>query len=109
MHVSMMILGYVALLCGSLLSVSLLVITVRKERMFLSTSNDLLNLNESFFVGEMEYMNERKLVLQNISFFSPKNYYRSQLIQQLDYWSYLVISLGSYLFNHRNSFWSSMG
>nr|YP_010520679.1 cytochrome c heme attachment protein [Isodon adenanthus]UXP77040.1 cytochrome c heme attachment protein [Isodon adenanthus] len=60
MHVSMMILGYVALLCGSLLSVSLLVITVRKNR----------------------------------KFFSPRNYYKSQLIQQLDYWSYRVISLG---------------
>nr|YP_010461250.1 cytochrome c heme attachment protein [Titanotrichum oldhamii]UUF92180.1 cytochrome c heme attachment protein [Titanotrichum oldhamii] len=60
MHVSMMILGYAALLCGSLLSVSLLVITVRKKKFL----------------------------------FSPKNYYRSQLIQQLDYWSYRVISLG---------------
>nr|YP_010340251.1 cytochrome c heme attachment protein [Solanum aridum]YP_010346227.1 cytochrome c heme attachment protein [Solanum hieronymi]UNZ90059.1 cytochrome c heme attachment protein [Solanum hieronymi]UNZ92576.1 cytochrome c heme attachment protein [Solanum aridum] len=32
MHVSMMILGYAALLCGSLLSVALLVITFRKNR-----------------------------------------------------------------------------
>lgn len=99
MHVSMMILGYAALLCGSLLSVSLLVITVRKKGKFFSTSNHLLNvnlvnLNESFFFGEIEYMNERSNVLQNTSFFSPKNYYRSQLIQQLDYWGYRVISLG---------------
>nr|WIL99774.1 cytochrome c heme attachment protein [Callicarpa dichotoma]BEO88647.1 cytochrome c heme attachment protein [Callicarpa dichotoma] len=94
MHVSMMILGYAALLCGSLLSVSLLVITVRKKRKFFSTSNHLLNLNESFFLGEIEYMNERRNVLQKTSFFSPRNYYRSQLIQQLDYWSYRVISLG---------------
>nr|QPZ51514.1 cytochrome c heme attachment protein [Mazus sp. JY-2020] len=88
MHVSMMILGYAALLCGSLLSVSLLVITVRKKKKFFSTSN---NLNESFFFGEIESMNERSNVLQNIS---PRNYYRSQLSQQLDYWSYRVISLG---------------
>ncbi|CAN4095334.1 unnamed protein product [Withania somnifera] len=54
MHVSMMILGYAALLCGSLLSVAL----------------------RKYFV------------------FYAKNYYRSQLIQQLDYWSYRVISLG---------------
>nr|YP_010543119.1 cytochrome c heme attachment protein [Erythranthe caespitosa]YP_010543467.1 cytochrome c heme attachment protein [Erythranthe glaucescens]YP_010543554.1 cytochrome c heme attachment protein [Erythranthe guttata]YP_010544163.1 cytochrome c heme attachment protein [Erythranthe tilingii]UYG20815.1 cytochrome c heme attachment protein [Erythranthe caespitosa]UYG21163.1 cytochrome c heme attachment protein [Erythranthe glaucescens]UYG21250.1 cytochrome c heme attachment protein [Erythranthe gut len=94
MHVSMMILGYAALLCGSLLSVSLLVIRVRKNRKFFSTSNHLLNLNESFFFGEIEYMNEQSNVLQNISFFSPRNYYRSQLIQQLDYWSYRIISLG---------------
>ena len=39
-------------------------------------------------------MNERSNLLQNTSFFSAKNYYRSQLIQQLDYWSSRVISLG---------------
>nr|YP_009635310.1 cytochrome c biogenesis protein [Chionanthus implicatus]QBS50464.1 cytochrome c biogenesis protein [Chionanthus implicatus] len=94
MHVSMMILGYAALLCGSLLSVALLVIAVRKNRKFFFRSNHLLNLNRSFFFGEIEYMNERSNVLQNTSFFSPKNYYRSQFIQQLDYWSYRVISLG---------------
>nr|YP_010386350.1 cytochrome c heme attachment protein [Pterygiella cylindrica]UPO66070.1 cytochrome c heme attachment protein [Pterygiella cylindrica] len=92
MHVSMMILGYAALLCGSLLSVSLLVITVKKQIRFFSTSNHFLN--ESFFFGEIEYMNEQSNVFQNTSFFSPRNYYRSQLIQQLDYWSYRVISLG---------------
>ncbi|CAN7030310.1 unnamed protein product [Brassica oleracea var. botrytis] len=32
MHVSMMILGYGALLCGSLLSIAFLVITFRKVR-----------------------------------------------------------------------------
>nr|WIW75691.1 cytochrome c heme attachment protein [Hygrophila sp.] len=96
MHVSMMILGYAALLCGSLLSISVLVITVRKKRKFFPASNRLflLKLNESFFVGEMEYMKKGNNVLENSSFFSPKNYYRSQLIQQLDYWSYRVISLG---------------
>ncbi|YP_398922.1 cytochrome c biogenesis protein (chloroplast) [Nicotiana tomentosiformis] len=84
MHVSMMILGYAALLCGSLLSVALLVITFRKNRQLFYKSNGFLN--ESFFLGEN--------VLQNTYFFSAKNYYRSQLIQQLDYWSYRVISLG---------------
>nr|YP_009562217.1 Ycf5 protein [Syringa pinnatifolia]QAU56410.1 Ycf5 protein [Syringa pinnatifolia]UZG89866.1 cytochrome c heme attachment protein [Syringa pinnatifolia] len=94
MHVSMMILGYAGLLCGSLLSVALLVIAVRKNRKFFFTSNHLLNLNGSFFFGEIEYMNERSNVLQNTYFFSTKNYYRSQFIQKLDYWSYRVISLG---------------
>nr|WBU11875.1 cytochrome c biogenesis protein [Thymus vulgaris] len=96
MHVSMMILGYVALLCGSLLSVSLLVITVRKKRRFFSTNNRLLNLNESFLLGKVKYMNQAKgtNVLQKTSFFSPINYYKSQLLNQLDYWSYRVISLG---------------
>nr|YP_010887168.1 cytochrome c heme attachment protein [Garrya buxifolia]WJH15765.1 cytochrome c heme attachment protein [Garrya buxifolia] len=92
MHVSMMILGYAALLCGSLLSVALLVITFRKNRNIFCKGNRLLN--ESFFFGEIEYMNEIENVLRNTSFFSAKNYYRFQLIQQLDYWSYRVISLG---------------
>nr|WOC91445.1 cytochrome c biogenesis protein [Utricularia graminifolia] len=39
MHVSMMILGYAGLLCGSLLSVSLIAITVRKKTCFFSMSN----------------------------------------------------------------------
>nr|QYC35649.1 cytochrome c heme attachment protein [Scoparia dulcis]UFK62930.1 cytochrome c heme attachment protein [Scoparia dulcis] len=94
MHVSMMILGYAALLCGSLLSVSLLVITVVKNKIFFSTRNNFLNLNESLFFGEIEYINGRNNFLQKSSFFSPKNYYRSQFIQQLDYWGYRVISLG---------------
>nr|YP_009722465.1 cytochrome c biogenesis protein [Hemiphragma heterophyllum]QGN73604.1 cytochrome c biogenesis protein [Hemiphragma heterophyllum]QGN73690.1 cytochrome c biogenesis protein [Hemiphragma heterophyllum] len=94
MHVSMMILGYAALLCGSLLSVSLLVITFRKKKKFFPTSNHLLNWNGSLFFGEIESMTERSNVLPNTSFFSKKNYYRAQLIQQLDYWSYRVISLG---------------
>lgn len=96
MHVSMMILGYSALLCGSLLSVALLVITFRKRRKIFLKSNHLLNA--PFFFSEIKYMNEESsnaLVLKNTSFFiSAKNYYRYQLIQQLDYWSYRVISLG---------------
>uniref|UniRef100_UPI00315D60D2 cytochrome c heme attachment protein n=1 Tax=Plantago rapensis TaxID=513151 RepID=UPI00315D60D2 len=91
MHVSMMILGYAALLCGSLFSVSLLVVTVRKKRPLFSTRNHLFHLNGS---SEIELMIERSHFLKNTSFFSTKNYYRLQLIQQLDYWSYRVISLG---------------
>nr|YP_010038280.1 cytochrome c heme attachment protein [Gynochthodes parvifolia]QIV26142.1 cytochrome c heme attachment protein [Gynochthodes parvifolia] len=93
MHVTMMIFGYASLLCGSLLSIALLVITLRKSRTIL---NLLLFLNEYFFSGEIKYkyMNERTNLLPNTSFFSTKNYYRSQLIQQLDCWSFRVISLG---------------
>nr|WBU95090.1 cytochrome c heme attachment protein [Cryptolepis sinensis] len=92
MHVTMMILGYASLLCGSLLSVALVVIIFRKNRKILCKST--LLLKESFFVGEIEYMNKRNHLLQTTSFFSGKNYYRSQFIQQLDYWSYRIISLG---------------
>nr|YP_010348519.1 cytochrome c heme attachment protein [Lilium lankongense]UNQ85323.1 cytochrome c heme attachment protein [Lilium lankongense] len=67
MHVSMMLLSYAALLCGSLLSVALLVVTFRKNI-------------DMFF--------------KNTSFISFRNYYKYQLTQRLDYWSYRVISLG---------------
>ena len=56
--------------------------------------NLLLLLNEFFFIGEIKYMNERTNLLPNTSFFSDKNYYKFQLIQQLDCWSCRVISLG---------------
>nr|WOC92240.1 cytochrome cheme attachment protein [Utricularia tricolor] len=94
MHVSMMILGYAVLLCGSLLSVSFLAITVRKQRTVFSMSNNFLNFTDSFQFREIEYIKERGLFLEKTYFFSKKNFYRSQLIQQLDYWSYRVISLG---------------
>ncbi|XLT12002.1 hypothetical protein HN51_057692 [Arachis hypogaea] len=58
MHVSMMIFGYVALLCGSLLYVGILVITFGEVIQILGKSNNL-----------------------------------SQFIQQLDRWSYRIISL----------------
>nr|YP_009338885.1 cytochrome c biogenesis/heme attachment protein [Psidium guajava]ANZ53407.1 cytochrome c biogenesis/heme attachment protein [Psidium guajava]ARV86985.1 cytochrome c heme attachment protein [Psidium guajava] len=92
MHVSMMILSYAALLCGSLLSVALLVITLQKAIRIFSKKNNFLN--ESFSFVEIQYMNERSNVLLNTSFFSSRNYYRAQLIQQLDQWSYRIISLG---------------
>nr|ATV97702.1 cytochrome c heme attachment protein [Corythophora labriculata]ATV98516.1 cytochrome c heme attachment protein [Corythophora amapaensis] len=92
MHVSMMVLGYAALLCGSLLLVALLVITFRKDIKIVYKNNYLLN--KSFSFDEIEYINERSNAFGNISFFSAKNYYKSQLIQQLDHWSYRVISIG---------------
>nr|YP_010608414.1 cytochrome c biogenesis protein [Sabia japonica]WAN89154.1 cytochrome c biogenesis protein [Sabia japonica] len=102
MHVTMMILSYAALLCGSLLSVALLVITFRKNIEIFGKSKHFLI--ESFSFGKIQYMNERSAVLRNMnekrtalrntSFLSFRNYHRYQLIQQLDHWSYRVISLG---------------
>nr|YP_010340164.1 cytochrome c heme attachment protein [Celtis australis]UOA66405.1 cytochrome c heme attachment protein [Celtis australis] len=99
MHVSMMVLSYAVLLCGSLLSVALLVITFRKFIRILGQSNDLVN--ELFSWGEIQYVREKQNILrekQNIlpktSFLSSRNYYRFQLVQQLDLWSYRIISLG---------------
>nr|YP_004769762.1 cytochrome c heme attachment protein [Magnolia kwangsiensis]ADL39104.1 cytochrome c heme attachment protein [Magnolia kwangsiensis] len=92
MHVSMMLLSYAALLCGSLLSVALLVITFRKNIGIFGKSNHLLI--GSFSFDEIHYLNEKRNVLQNTSFLSFRNYHRYQLTQRLDHWSYRVISLG---------------
>nr|YP_009390687.1 cytochrome c heme attachment protein [Litchi chinensis]YP_010616115.1 cytochrome c heme attachment protein [Nephelium ramboutan-ake]ARV87150.1 cytochrome c heme attachment protein [Litchi chinensis]QRG00127.1 cytochrome c biogenesis protein [Litchi chinensis]WAU47474.1 cytochrome c heme attachment protein [Nephelium ramboutan-ake] len=98
MHVSMMVLSYAALLCGSLLSTASLVITFQKVIRIFGKSNNLLNgtVTESFSFGEIQYMNGKTDVLLNTSFLSASvtNYYRYQLIQQLDHWSYRIISLG---------------
>nr|YP_009556627.1 cytochrome c heme attachment protein [Drosophyllum lusitanicum]QBC67537.1 cytochrome c heme attachment protein [Drosophyllum lusitanicum]QBC72942.1 cytochrome c heme attachment protein [Drosophyllum lusitanicum]QBE87534.1 cytochrome c heme attachment protein [Drosophyllum lusitanicum] len=92
MHVSMMVLGYAALLCGSLLSVALLVITFQKNRSIFDQKKQLVN--KFFLFSEIQYMNEKNNILQSTSLFSLRNYYRSQFIQQLDHWSYRVISVG---------------
>nr|YP_009776444.1 cytochrome c heme attachment protein [Asparagus racemosus]QJA26930.1 cytochrome c heme attachment protein [Asparagus racemosus] len=91
MHVSMMLLSYAALLCGSLLSVAFLVITFRKNIDIFGI--DLIKI-KSFFFGKIEYLNEKKNVFKHTSFVSFQNYYKYQLTQRLDYWSYRVISLG---------------
>nr|YP_010690722.1 cytochrome c biogenesis protein [Cyanotis speciosa]WBU14517.1 cytochrome c biogenesis protein [Cyanotis speciosa] len=86
MHVSMMLLSYAALLCGSLLSIALLVITFRKKI-------GIVFLIKSFF--KTKFWNEKKnSLIKTSSFLSFPNYYKYQLTQRLDYWSYRVISLG---------------
>lgn len=53
-------------------------------------------LNELFSFDVLYYINERNSILlqQNINFSFSRNYYRYQLIQQLDFWSFRIISLG---------------
>nr|QKG03788.1 cytochrome c biogenesis protein [Erysimum teretifolium] len=98
MHVSMMILGYGALLCGSLLSIALLVIAFRKvgPTFWKKNITKKILLNELFSFDVLYYINERNSIVlqQNINFSFSRNYYRYQLIQQLDYWSFRIISLG---------------
>nr|YP_010323375.1 cytochrome c biogenesis protein [Dendroarabis fruticulosa]UKP88559.1 cytochrome c biogenesis protein [Dendroarabis fruticulosa] len=98
MHVSMMILGYGALLCGSLLSIALLVIKFRKTGPTFWNKNIKKNnlLNELFYFDVLYYINEKNSILlqQNSNFSFSRNYYRYQLIEQLDYWSFRIISLG---------------
>nr|QZK23562.1 cytochrome c heme attachment protein [Polygonatum cyrtonema]UUF67732.1 cytochrome c heme attachment protein [Polygonatum cyrtonema] len=92
MHVSMMLLSYAALLCGSLLSVAFLVITFRKNIDIFCQIKIFLIKIKSFLFDKIEYLNKKKNVFT--SFVPFQNYYKYQLTQRLDYWSYRVISLG---------------
>nr|UNW57012.1 cytochrome c biogenesis protein [Crocus sativus] len=89
MHVSMMLLSYASLLCGSLLSVAFLVITFRKNIDIFCKSNNFLIKSFFFYC-----LNDKRNVFKDTSFLSFRNYYKYQLTQRLDYWSYRVISLG---------------
>lgn len=94
MHVSMMVLAYAALLCGSLLSVAIIVINLGKNiKIFPKRNNLLNNLLNGWLVSfdKSEYMNQR-----HKSFFSlsSQDYYRSKLTEQLDRWSSSIIRLG---------------
>nr|UPT34575.1 cytochrome c heme attachment protein [Idesia polycarpa] len=95
MHVSMMVSGYATLLCGSLLSAALLVISFRKVIRIVGKNNNLLN--DSFPVDpidEIQYMMEKSNISKNTFFPSSRNYYRFQLIQQLDHWGFRILSIG---------------
>nr|YP_009869834.1 cytochrome c heme attachment protein [Tristicha trifaria]QKJ81775.1 cytochrome c heme attachment protein [Tristicha trifaria] len=92
MHVSMMVLGYAALLCGSLLAVGLLVIQFPNQITSITNKKTFLNLFFSF--GRIQYTNATKPNFKETSFVSSSNFYRFQLIQQLDLWGYRIISIG---------------
>nr|YP_010974730.1 cytochrome c biogenesis protein [Korthalsella rubra]WNR57307.1 cytochrome c biogenesis protein [Korthalsella rubra] len=97
MHVSMMLFSYAALLCGSLLSVALLVISFQQKLRLLFFKKYLLSI--TFYFEEIKKnMNGSGNFLQNTSFLSG-NFYRCQLIQQLDYWSFRVIGFGFIFLN----------
>ena len=87
MHVSMMLLSYGALLCGSLLSVALLIITCQKNINFDKLYHSVPN-------GQIHYWKEKINILEKNSFALSSNYYKYELIERLDYWSYRVISFG---------------
>nr|YP_010213981.1 cytochrome c heme attachment protein [Linum narbonense]UBN07433.1 cytochrome c heme attachment protein [Linum narbonense] len=94
MHVSMMVLGYAALLCGSLLSVALLVITFRNTRRI--SDNGKRDSLDSFSIRRTQRITKKRNVLRNTSFWflSSRNYYKVQLIQQLDHWGFRIIGIG---------------
>nr|YP_009642381.1 cytochrome c heme attachment protein [Nephelochloa orientalis]YP_009923027.1 cytochrome c heme attachment protein [Beckmannia syzigachne]YP_010243743.1 cytochrome c heme attachment protein [Cinna arundinacea]YP_010243991.1 cytochrome c heme attachment protein [Apera interrupta]QCD15158.1 cytochrome c heme attachment protein [Nephelochloa orientalis]QNC66636.1 cytochrome c heme attachment protein [Beckmannia syzigachne]QST15579.1 cytochrome c heme attachment protein [Beckmannia syzigachne] len=80
MHVSMMLLSYATLLCGSLLSAAILIIRFRNNFHFFS------NFFSDFYA--------KRSALKSTSVPSFPNYYKYQLMERLDSWSYRVISLG---------------
>jgi len=80
MHVSMMLLSYATLLCGSLLSAAILIIRFRKNFHLFS------NFFSDFYA--------KRSALKSTSVPSFPNYYKYQLMERLDSWSYRVISLG---------------
>nr|YP_008080544.1 cytochrome c biogenesis protein [Pharus latifolius]AEI29131.1 cytochrome c biogenesis protein [Pharus latifolius] len=95
MHVSMMLLSYATLLCGSLLSATLLIIRFRQNFDFFCICKKKKNvLINTFFFSEIEYFNAKRSAFKNTSFPSFPNYYKYQLTERLDYWSSRVISLG---------------
>nr|YP_009452159.1 cytochrome c biogenesis protein [Rhipidocladum pittieri]ARQ28474.1 cytochrome c biogenesis protein [Rhipidocladum pittieri] len=96
MHVSMMLLSYATLLCGSLLSAALLIIKFRKNLDFFSKKKKNILLKTFIFseFSEIEYFYAKRSALKNTSFPSFPNYYKYQLTERLDSWSYRAISLG---------------
>nr|YP_009453420.1 cytochrome c heme attachment protein [Ehrharta bulbosa]ARQ29820.1 cytochrome c heme attachment protein [Ehrharta bulbosa] len=93
MHVSMMLLSYATLLCGSLLSAAFLTIRFRKNFYFFSKKKKKV-LFKTFFFSEIEHFYAKRSSLKNTLFPSFPNYYKYQLTERLDSWSYRVISLG---------------
>nr|YP_010231537.1 cytochrome c heme attachment protein [Eragrostis atrovirens]QSX26580.1 cytochrome c heme attachment protein [Eragrostis atrovirens] len=93
MHVSMMLLSYATLLCGSLLSTALLIIRFQKNFDFFPKKKNE-NVLSKFLFSEIEYFYAKRSALKNTSFSSFPNYYKYQLTERLDSCSYRVISLG---------------
>nr|YP_009973907.1 cytochrome c heme attachment protein [Danaea sellowiana]QNH93758.1 cytochrome c heme attachment protein [Danaea sellowiana] len=94
MHVSMMILSYATLLCGSLLAVASLIPTHD------NTNQSIFNTNIKFFLLFFPREKNNYLYKQiesdskNTFYLLSRNFRKYQLIQQLDQWSYRTISLG---------------
>nr|YP_009117444.1 cytochrome c heme attachment protein [Cupressus sempervirens]AJE70987.1 cytochrome c heme attachment protein [Cupressus sempervirens] len=89
MHVSMILLSYATLLCGSLSSISLLVIASQiNQKIF-------LNVKNSFFFNKNWYSHDQeKKELKQTFYLSLRNYRKWVFTNQLDQLSYRTISLG---------------
>ena len=91
-HVSMIFLNYATLLCGSLSSISLLVIAYQINQKILN-QKIFLNVKNSFFFNWYSRDQEKKELKQNF-YLSPRNYHKWVFTHQLDQLSYHTIGLG---------------
>lgn len=89
MHVSMILLNYAILLCGSLSLIVFLVITSQTNQ------NIILNMKNSFLFNKNWYSHDQeKKELKNYFFFPFINYRKWVFTHQLDQLSYRAIGLG---------------
>lgn len=93
MHVTTMILSYSALLCGSLVAIALWIITATKQKK-ISPIRSYINLIFSPWIHK-DYAG----IISNNNCNLPKSLYfinfrKWQLINELDNWSYRIISFG---------------
>nr|QYB18502.1 cytochrome c biogenesis protein [Conocephalum salebrosum]QYB18590.1 cytochrome c biogenesis protein [Conocephalum salebrosum] len=94
MHVTMMMLSYASLLCGSLLAIALLIITVTKQKNFPIISYFKFFFNSFIFQNFLQPIENEIFLYKSQKIFSFINFRKWQLIKELDNWSYRVISLG---------------
>ncbi|KAG6540571.1 hypothetical protein Mapa_018085 [Marchantia paleacea] len=95
MHVTMMMLSYSTLLCGSLLAITILIITLTKQKNLpILTSYFNLPFNSFIFKNLLQPMENEILSYKTQKVFSFINFRKWQLIKELDNWSYRIISLG---------------
>nr|YP_010317230.1 Cytochrome c biogenesis protein CcsA [Juniperus seravschanica]YP_010426886.1 cytochrome c heme attachment protein [Juniperus gaussenii]YP_010427050.1 cytochrome c heme attachment protein [Juniperus procumbens]QZI85452.1 cytochrome c biogenesis protein [Juniperus chinensis]UNB14503.1 cytochrome c heme attachment protein [Juniperus seravschanica]USN89726.1 cytochrome c heme attachment protein [Juniperus gaussenii]USN89890.1 cytochrome c heme attachment protein [Juniperus procumbens]WAL05780 len=92
MHVSMILLSYATLLCGSLSSISLLVIASQINQKILN-QKIFLNVKNSFFFNWYSRDQEKKELKQTF-YLSLRNYRKWVFTNQLDQFSYRTIGLG---------------
>nr|YP_010892674.1 cytochrome c heme attachment protein [Pleurozia subinflata]URH13491.1 cytochrome c heme attachment protein [Pleurozia subinflata] len=89
MHVTTMILSYATLLCGSLLAIALSVIVATKQKNFpLIFGFSISKAYQKIIESHIYSYESQKTLLRFI------NFRKWQLIEELDNWSYRIISLG---------------
>nr|QWW93070.1 cytochrome c heme attachment protein [Cyathodium smaragdinum] len=91
MHVTMMILSYATLLCGSSLAITFLIILVTKQKYF---SILTFPINLPILYNPFHQLENEMILHGGQKMFFFINFRKWQLIKKLDNWSYRIISLG---------------